>query len=255
MTPLTREQIDPYKQDGFLILRSLFSPEEIERAKKESEALCTREDLIQKNNLRVRWTYHCETYEEVFELFDPIIDISPQCKALALHPHLFATLRALLDDEIFLFKDKLIYKPSGAAGYPLHQDYIAWPAFPESFTTVVIALDAADEENGCIEVFPGAHKKGCLSERDGNFHILDDELVEGFSPVALTLAPGDAAIFGCFMPHRSGINRSAGSRRHLLFSYNAARDGGEQRAAHYQAYQHYLRGVYGAMGLGDLYFK
>jgi ectoine hydroxylase-related dioxygenase (phytanoyl-CoA dioxygenase family) len=74
-------------------------------------------------------------------------------------------------------------------------------------------------------------------------------------PVQPVLEPGDALIFGGYMPHRSGVNRSASQRRHLLFSYNARSEGGDQRAEHYQAFHHYLRSVYGTMGLGDLYFR
>jgi ectoine hydroxylase-related dioxygenase (phytanoyl-CoA dioxygenase family) len=139
-------------------------------------------------------------------------------------------------------------------GYPLHQDFIAWPDFPESFTTAVLAIDPASAQSGCIEVFPRAHARGYLSERDGNFHMLELDELPAKEKVALELAPGDVAIYGAFMPHRSDPNRSAESRRHLLVSYNARREGGEQRQAHYEAFHHYLRSVYGAMGLGDLYF-
>ena len=45
-----------------------------------------------------------------------------------------------------LFKDKLIFKRPGALGYGLHQDYIAWKSFPESFVTVIVAIDPATEE-------------------------------------------------------------------------------------------------------------
>lgn len=77
----------------------------------------------------------------------------------------------------------------------------------------MIAIDGATAENGCIEVFPGAHARGCLAPRDGNFHMLDDSVVKGFPAVPLELAPGDIAIFGCFMPHQSTINRTGSSRR------------------------------------------
>mgnify|MGYP003332445714 CR=1 FL=1 len=54
-----------------------------------------------------------------------------------------APLGQLLGEEVCLFKDKLIYKPAGATGYPLHQDYIAWPDFPKTFTTAVVSTSLA----------------------------------------------------------------------------------------------------------------
>lgn len=255
MRPLTPRERETYLRDGYLILRGLFSADRIADAARETEALLSREDLKSKQNIRARWQYHCETSEQVFELFDPIIDIAPRCRALAEDPALLGALEVLLGEPVHLIKDKLIYKPSGTYGYPLHQDYIAWTGFPTSFTTAVIALDASTAENGWIEVFPGAHAQGNLSDPDGNFHVLEEEQLAGIGPVPLDLAPGDVALYGGYMPHRSAPNRSASQRRHLLISYNAASDGGEQRAGHYQAFHHYLRSVYGAMGMGDLFFK
>jgi ectoine hydroxylase-related dioxygenase (phytanoyl-CoA dioxygenase family) len=252
---LDDEQVAAYAREGYVIARGVFSAEEIAAAAAETEALLQRKELMAMSNLRVRWHYHYESGEPIFELYDPVVDIAPRCDAFYRDARITERVAQVLGDSVHPIKDKLIYKPAGAGGYPLHQDFIAWPGFPESFTTVVVGIDPATAENGHIELYPRAHARGCLSERDGNFHILPETTVEGFDKIALDLGPGDIAIFGAFMPHRSEGNRSSSSRRHLLFSYNAARDGGEQRREHYQAFHFYLRSIYGAMGLGDLYFR
>lgn len=255
MQPLAPRDLDQYREKGFLVVRNVFRPDEVLDVARETEGLLSRADLMDQKNLRVRWQVHVETMDPVFELYDPIVDIAPHCHAWAHDPRVLGAVGKLLGDEAHLIKDKLIYKPAGAGGYPLHQDFIAWPGFPESFTTVVVAIDPATEANGWIKVHPGAHAKGCLAERDGNFHILDDALVDASAAVSLDLAPGDIAIYGGFMPHQSAPNRSPTQRRHLLFSYNAAKDGGEQRASHYEAFHHYLRSVYSMMGLADMHFR
>jgi hypothetical protein len=252
---LAAPELERYRKDGYLIVRGVFSADEVGAVAAETDALLSRKDLMAQSNLRVRWQYHHQTGEPIFELFDPVTDLAPGCDRWYRDRRVTSLVAQLLSDEVYPIKDKLIYKPAGAGGYPLHQDYIAWPSFPESFTTVVIAIDRADQQNGCIEVFPGAHAAGCRSDRDGNFHILPDAEVAGFQPAPLDLCPGDLAIFGGFMPHRSAGNLSAAPRRHLLFSYNAARDGGDQRREHYQAFHHWLRTMYGAMGLSDLHFR
>jgi ectoine hydroxylase-related dioxygenase (phytanoyl-CoA dioxygenase family) len=244
-----------YERDGYVVLRGLFPVDEVAAVAAETKALLARDELKAMTNLRVRWQYHYETGAPIFELFDPVTDIAPRCDRWMRDPRLLSVLQQLLGEAVHPIKDKLIYKSPGSGGYPLHQDYIAWPSFPESFTTVVVAIDGAGAGNGCIQLYPGAHTRGCLSERDGNFHILPDSTVAGVEPRALALEPGDVAIFGAFMPHRSDTNRSNVSRRHLLFSYNRASDGGDCRREHYQDFHHYLRSIYGAMGLGDMHFR
>jgi ectoine hydroxylase-related dioxygenase (phytanoyl-CoA dioxygenase family) len=112
-----------------------------------------------------------------------------------------------------LGKDKLIFKPPGAKGYDLHQDFIAWPDFPRSFVTTLIALDEAYLDNGCTVVYPEYHHQGCLTAEDGDYHPLPAGTVDATKAVPLILAPGDVAIFGCFTPHGSEPNRSQRWRR------------------------------------------
>jgi ectoine hydroxylase-related dioxygenase (phytanoyl-CoA dioxygenase family) len=244
-----------YERDGYAILRGVFGRDEIARVAAETEGLLARDELKAMTNLRVRWQYHYQSGTPIFELFDPVTDLSPGCDAWMRDQRLMGPVEELLGERVHPIKDKLIYKSPGSGGYPLHQDYIAWPTFPKSFTTVVVAIDGADAANGCVQLYRGAHARGLLSEADGNFHILPDPVVDGFTRIDLELAPGDAVIFGAFMPHRSDTNKSDRGRRHLLFSYNKDSDGGDCRRTHYDDFHHYLRTIYSSMGLGDMYFR
>jgi len=251
---LTSDQRQSYRDDGFLVLRKLFAPEEIARLAAEADALLARTDLIDKHNLRCRFQSHCVGDDCLFETFDPVIDLGPVCKSVAYDRRIFDALADLYGEEACLFKDKLIFKPPGATGYRMHQDFIAWPGFPRSFLTVLVPIDAADEQNGCTEVFPGYHRNGALTPEDGDYHDLPAELIDESRGVKLILEPGDVAVFGGFTPHRSAPNRSDRWRRQLYLSYNATSDGGEQREAHYQEFRHFLRRKYAEYGLTDTYF-
>jgi len=179
----------------------------------------------------------------------------PVCLRYALDRRLLDALANIYGEEACLFKDKLIYKPPGSAGAHLHQDYIAWPRFPKSFLTVVVAIDPFDSDNGCTEVFPRVHRHGYLSPADGKHYQLDDAVLAGVEPTPLLLAPGDVAIFGCFTPHRSAANRSARWRRGLFLSYNAASEGGRQRDQHYQDFHAWLRDKHPPATRDRLYFR
>jgi hypothetical protein len=244
-----------YLEYGHLTLPGFFPPTLMAEAAAEAEELLQRKDLIAVENLRCRWQTNVETGACEFETFDPVIDLVPVCRRLALHPDLLAALACLYGEEASLFKDKLIFKPPGVKGYGLHQDWIAWPGFPRSFLTVLVPLDRADAANGCTEVFPGYHHHGCLSPEDGDYHELPAELVDEAAAVRLELDPGDIAIFGGFTPHRSAPNRSGRWRRQLYLSYNKLSDGGRQRDKHYDEFHRWLRVKYAQYGKTGLYFK
>jgi ectoine hydroxylase-related dioxygenase (phytanoyl-CoA dioxygenase family) len=177
------------------------------------------------------------------------------CARLAADPRLLGLLAGVYGEPAHLFKDKLIFKPPGAKGYDLHQDYIAWKDFPRSFITVLVPVDPCHRGNGCTEVFPAYHRQGCLAPEDGDYHPLPADVVDESKVVPLELEPGDVALFGAFTPHRSAPNRSAGWRRQLYLSYNAASDGGERRTAHYQEFHAWLKVKYAEYGKHHVYFR
>ncbi len=251
---LSLERRQAYVRDGFLVLRGIFEPDEVAALASEAQTLVERKELIDTNNIRCRWQDHCESGECLFDCFDPVIDVAPVARAVARDERILAPLRAIYDDDIHLFKDKLIFKPPGAKGYALHQDYISWKGFPESFVTAIVAIDPTDAANGATEVFPGYHRHGYLSARDGMYHELPLEAVDMSSGVVLDLRPGDMALFSGFMPHRSAPNRSNRWRRQLYLSYNAGHDGGDQRDAHYRQFHAWLKNRYAEYGRNNVHF-
>lgn len=243
-----------FEQDGYVVCRGVFALEEIVSLAEAANRLLTRRDLIHQSNLRCRWQNHHVTGECRFDCFDPVIDLDAVVERIARDARLTSLVSELYGEPAYLFKDKLIYKPPGATGYALHQDYIAWPSFPRSFVTLLVPIDPTSDENGAVEVFPGWHKNGCLAPEDGEYHELDVAQVDESSGVRLLLEPGDVAVFHGMLPHRSAANQSSQWRRQLYLSYNAASDGGEQRTAHYQEFKDWLKRKYAEYGKVDTYF-
>jgi hypothetical protein len=251
----TAAKVEQYRADGFLIQRGVFTRSEMEELAAEAVRLFERKELIDTDNIRCRWQNNAETGECRFDCFDPVIDLGSSCARIARDERLMDIVSALHGEPACLFKDKLIFKPPGAAGYGLHQDYISWKSFPASFTTVIVAIDPAGADNGATEVFPGYHHKGCLTPKDGMYHELALESVDLSIGVMLDLQPGDIAIFGGYTPHRSGPNRSGTWRRMLYLSFNALSDGGEQREKHYAEFHAWLKDRYAEHGRVNTYFR
>ncbi len=256
LAPVTSADVSGYHRDGYLILRQFFDPALIQQISDEAiSLLIERRDLIDTNNLRCRFQPHHQNGECLFETFDPVIDLSPACKMIARDQRLFQVLEMLYGEPAALFKDKLIFKPPGAKGYGIHQDYIAWKNFPRSFLTVLVPIDPCSPENGSTELYAGLHHDGPLTPEDGAYHELTIDHLRGVEPLKLSLAPGDIAIFGGFTPHGSGPNASNVWRRQLYLSYNALSDGGDQRSAHYATFQSWLKERYAEYGKTETYFR
>ncbi|HVL15429.1 MAG TPA: phytanoyl-CoA dioxygenase family protein [Gemmata sp.] len=245
-----------YERDGFFVARSLFTPAELREAGAEADRLLADYQHLQSvRNIRCRWQDNVFTGECTFETFDPVIDLAPVCRSLALHPRLLDLLADLYGEPACLFKDKLIYKPPGVKGYGLHQDWIAWDGFPRSFLTVLIPFDPADRDNGCTVVYPGYHHDGPLMPQDGKYRELPADSVDESRAFPLLLEPGDVSVFGGFTPHRSDPNVSDRWRRQLYLSYNAQSDGGDQRDKHYREFHAWLKVKYAEHGKTNTYFE
>jgi hypothetical protein len=156
-TTLTPLQLDSYRCKGYLMLPGLFEAGEVALWAAECKRLLGL-GLANKDNIRTRPYYISETMWIVDRL-DPVVDISDVFRRLANDHRIRRVLRDVLEDDVLLFKDRLIYKMIGMHGYPIHQDYSWWQEFPKDLVNVAIAIDGADAENGALELFPGYHNK------------------------------------------------------------------------------------------------
>ncbi|MCP4195441.1 MAG: phytanoyl-CoA dioxygenase family protein [Planctomycetaceae bacterium] len=108
---------------------------------------------------------------------------------------------------------------------PPHQDGYYFHLDPCKALTIWLALDAVDEENGCLYYVRGSHR--------GEMRIHGRTEVLGFSQgivdygreddlrneVAACVMPGDLIIHDAMAIHRADANRSARTRRALGFVY------------------------------------
>lgn len=110
--------------------------------------------------------------------------------------------------------------PGVGTGFPFHQDaaFLHGDALRDlracGGVNVVVALDAADAENGGFVVLGGTHRAGLA---DGQ-HRYDtsqtyDERFDQSRRAVPSLSPGDAVFFSPWLGHGSGPNRSARRRR------------------------------------------
>jgi len=249
---LTYEQIDRYNADGFLVLRKVFTPEEVKVFQAECDRLLSLTEYLDPYNLRV--AYRMLDGKPMIEKYDPLVDISPVFAALAKDERILGPLRDVYQDEPLLFKDKLIFKLPGNKGYTMHQDASYWHNFPyEGLISVMVGIDGADRENGGLELFPGYHDRfrskplAQMSEEE----IAEIDLSKG---VLVETEPGDVILFHSLVPHRSGTNVSDRTRRQLYLTYSPSKNG-QLYHAHYQHYQRYVNRGRSPEEIAKYYYK
>jgi 2-aminoethylphosphonate dioxygenase len=133
-------------------------------------------------------------------------------------------LDQLMDESAVLFKEKVNLKLPGGAGFSAHQDAPAFATFGHRYhITMLIAVDDATTENGCLEMSdPVAVYEYLDQEADGTI----SRSLEAEMPWrALELSAGDVVFFDSYIPHRSMANQSDGSRRALYLTYNRLAEG------------------------------
>lgn len=231
---------DTFRDKGYVVLRGLFGAGEVEAWQRESDRLLGLSHIIHEDNIRIGFRTK-PTGEKYIEKFDPLVDISPVFKSLARDERILGPLKEIYDDQALLFKDKLIFKMPGVAGYTMHQDATYWQPFPyESLISVMVGIDGADAENGGLELFPGYHDR--LLSPPGELRNMNEQeikMIDTSKGELIETSPGDIILFHSLAPHRSGHNTSSRTRRQLYLTYCAAKHG-DLYDAHYEHYRRYV---------------
>ena len=149
--------------------------------------------------------------------------------------HVAGLVGQAFGERAVLFKDKINFKGPGGGGFLAHQDATAYATedLAQRHISVRLAIDAADEGNGPLEVpvGPGTHTRGIYPNLRG---VLSPDLEGQLGPWAKVLVePGDLLLFDSFLPHRSSPNESSRWRRSAYLTYNKAVEG-DFHAAYYQ---------------------
>ena len=119
------------------------------------------------------------------------------------------------DIPVAAFRAMFMNKPAeGGTVLPLHQD--RWRALDrDPKLTIYTALDAADEENGCVEIIPSTQHTLLNPDHPSGFLTKDMEQEYESHPLrsALKLEAGEVVLLHPWMLHGSGVNPSNLPRR------------------------------------------
>jgi 2-aminoethylphosphonate dioxygenase len=222
----TREECARMARDGYLLVRDFFGAEQIQDILRWTRELETAPEMPGRH-----WVYHEDSLtdpgRQLIQRIENFCPFHTGFDTLIRHGALSRWTAALMGGEVVLFKEKINFKMPGGPGFKAHQDQQAgWTRYAPLFVTVLVTIDPATLENGCLEIVPGRHREGLIGQE---WNPLNET---GLSLQPVPTAPGDAIFFDSFVPHASKPNFTNLPRRLLYLTYNLA-SAGDHRAQYY----------------------
>jgi ectoine hydroxylase-related dioxygenase (phytanoyl-CoA dioxygenase family) len=219
---LTPEQIASYHRDGYLVVKNFCSKQEIDKL--YSTAL--QDKAMQNNALDLNDQTGKKTKLSLW--FTPGNDVFGY---LTRSERMVKSVAQLLDSNspVCHFHSKLMQKePKVGGAWEWHQDYGYWYKnqfmFPDQMMSVMVALTAANKENGCLQVIKGSHKLVRVNhvfagEQVGDDMLMVNNALKTMDLVYSELEAGDALFFHSNILHRSEANLSDQPRWSVISCY------------------------------------
>ena len=220
---LTPEQIQSFKRDGYLLVRGLYTPDEMQAIAAWTEEVSQYPEVPGKYMMYFEQS-RLNPGQRILNRMEDIEPFHAGFSEVFSRGKMKQCVDQLFEEESVLFKDKINFKMPGGDGFKAHQDVQAgWDRYARLHITALVSIDASNNENGCLELAPGHHDRGLLGESWKP--LPEDEL----DYVACPTEPGDAVFFDSFIPHRSGPNMTNNPRRVLYVTYNRLSEGDHRR--------------------------
>lgn len=207
------------QENGFSIIPQVTSSEKLLEIRELTEEIVEYAEKQLEDPFDRYYLRHRSDQGVLFDLFQR----HPEFQDLAKNKVVMETLAGALGDDIFLYENSLVYKPSGRANaVPWHQDFISRPHEPKKFI-VWIAIDDVTIENGALKAIPGSHKNGYLPwfrvKGETHHDRVKEEYTQGRQSEYLEVMAGDALIFDAMLLHSSDECHSELPRRAYRISY------------------------------------
>jgi ectoine hydroxylase-related dioxygenase (phytanoyl-CoA dioxygenase family) len=245
---ITEDNINRYREEGYLIIDNLFNQEELNNYLYEIKKIADKDFSAILNPDRfiylVAQSFDYFTKEEnlinkiiALELFEKINQMTVQ---LIKNNKVIKILKEIQQSEISFLMSQMLFKEAftfyASQAWSPHQDnsYIDsdTPEHPNGFNTQYITtniyFNESESENGGLYLYPGTHKLGKIpctyhtSYREGKNspgNKVDEKFLTGYDKVSCNFRKGSLIIMNGNLVHGSYSNNSSISRPVLSLSY------------------------------------
>lgn len=216
---LTQSQIDQFHRDGYLPVGVVITADELAAARvaydrifAATEKPSSYRDLGQRADGQSKGA--------VLQIID-MWKLDEVFKQLLFKPDTLDIIEGLLGtSDIRLFHDQALFKPAlHGDEVPWHQDNGYWKFDPPNAISLWMALDDADESNGCMRFIAGSHKRGQTGHEQREFVSLLHADADDALAIPVPVAAGSAVIHHCQTLHNTKPNFSTRQRRAWVRHY------------------------------------
>jgi chlorinating enzyme len=231
-----------YRRAGYLLVRNLVPDADVRRLFDWAMARWEGAAAAQPENASIHEIANGTRVHQLHWV-DPVAEWG------LLHPRILDVLEALIGPDVLALQTMLFYNPPGTGGQGWHQDSYYITTYPDTLIGAWLALEPADESNGCLWVVPGSHCEPIypphnntyahvhaanafddLHEVENVSHLNDEvntltQVVRKYPPsIAVPMEPGDVLFFDGHLLHRSYPNHTTERwRRSFVCHYCNAR--------------------------------
>ena len=223
------DYVEQYRQDGFLVVENLISPDDIKRLRDRTRDIASGDisyprDLIELEPGSAGKSIDLTNVRKL----NKCAETDPVFLAHARHERILEIVATLIGEDIKLFASQCFMKPPGGIEKPYHQDSAYFTIEPMDLVTCWTALDDVTVKNGAMWVVRGSHRDGLL-DHDQEWMIgtrrdmrVGDEHIDRLRETPITMAAGSCSFHHSLLLHRSTKNRSGRSRRGFAVHYMRA---------------------------------
>jgi phytanoyl-CoA hydroxylase len=227
---LTAQQKQSYDDNGYVLLKSVFTARETDLMRDEIEAIGNRLHRSpdqETGGWSGEWRVQLKETQGKQTALLSIHDLqfhSALFTRLLLDDRVTESVADLIGPNVQLHHSKMHWKPAEkGTPFPMHQDYHYFPHAGQTMIAYIIHVDDATIENGCLCIYPGSHKRGLLPHAPDGLYLSPDQYpLEKATPCPAKA--GDVLMFSYLTIHGSYVNRTATTRRILLFQFRSPTD-------------------------------
>ncbi|KAK0182206.1 hypothetical protein PV327_000367 [Microctonus hyperodae] len=234
---LSSAQKECWRENGYVKLTNVFTPEEILEMSMEYDELFERKGRENIEGLEAVWAGNdmkklSENRDVTVKSIHGLQMHSAVFTRIIMNSNLLDALEDIMDTkDILLHHTKAHLKPpEKGAPYLIHQDYPYFPHKKHTMCAVFIHVDDITSENGGLCVYPGSHKLGLLpsrmkiNEENEKFYYVDPDRYPISAAVPVNAKKGEVIIFSYLLLHGSYLNLSNNPRRMFLIQVRGADD-------------------------------